>query len=208
MGCSAFSPDRRKKGQRGCRAGRERQLGRDYNTAAFRTWARAPCYGGGMGRDRAQPWQKNLAPFLRSGFQIFTPLSLHQSQQRHGVLGQTANHAASLPAAAGNPSLPTLQPASRPHMHTLPSAVWSAAFKISRTTSLSSWSGCRKSRTRVKAGPTRERGLELQLNRRKGFCRIATARAGDGGKRLQNFPSPSEIGQHTGTAGQASTLCG
>lgn len=62
MGCSAFSPDRRGKGQHCCR---ERQLGRDYNTAVLRTWTRAPCYRGMLGRDCAQPWQRNLAPFSR-----------------------------------------------------------------------------------------------------------------------------------------------
>lgn len=44
VGCSAFSPDRRGKGQRSCRGGRERQLGGYYNTTALRTQARAPCY--------------------------------------------------------------------------------------------------------------------------------------------------------------------
>lgn len=62
MGCSAFSPDRRGKGQHCCR---ERQLGRDYNTAVLWTWTRAPCYRGMLGRDCAQPWQRNLAPLSR-----------------------------------------------------------------------------------------------------------------------------------------------
>lgn len=93
-----------------------------------------------------------------------------------------ANHAASLPAAAGNPqSAPGSSLPQRAHL--LPSDVWSAAFKISRTTSLSSWSGCRKSRTWVKAGLTWEQRLELQLNRRKGFSYIATPCAGASGKK-------------------------
>lgn len=33
-----------------------------------------------LGRDHPQPWQRNLAPFLRLRLWTFTTLSLHQSQ--------------------------------------------------------------------------------------------------------------------------------
>lgn len=145
-----------------------------------------------MLRRCAQPWQRNPAPLPRSGSRAFTTLCLNQPQQGCGVLGQSGCSGELQPA-----------PRSSARGHVLPSGVWLAAFKILRTTSWSSWIGCRKSRARVKAGLTQDR--DWSCSQREGFCCIATARAGDGGKRLLVAFSKC---RHRGRAGPASAPCG
>lgn len=144
-GCSAFSPERRE--EKGSTVVERAELEQAHSAAAQGTSLEA-CWA------EAWPQQRTPAPFLRSGFWTLTMLRHHQSQQGHWAQRQAANRAASLPAAAGSPSLPA-----GPSVRVLPPGGWPAVFRISRTTSLSSWSGCKKSQTQIKAGMTQEQRI-------------------------------------------------
>lgn len=182
MGSSAFSPGRRRKGQRSCR-----ELGRHAE----------PWHAGqGPGRLATEACQARTLPSPGSPVFEIRILDFHNTRQEgHEVLEHTVKPCC---FPVGNTREPPLAHApAGPTTLRLPSDFWPASFKNLRAVSLSSSTGCKKSRTWVRVGLAWEWRPELQLNTGgKVFAASQHSYAEDSRKRLQDSPLPSGIHQH------------